>query len=317
MRIIVVLFAGMAVLASFTIGDAFASIDGSSAFGEDKFGASMVYPTKEGGREWFIDMDDPKDGTFDPRAKIARQEDGSWRISGQDNGKDQVRMNVYTPEGAEEWKNVEITAYARIVETLGHESYADSDLDNILQWYARSGEHHSESKPCDGTSIKGRLHLDGTVGWKKELWHTGGYTEESGISKASGKPLVERHDEKGRYYEGRWFGFKVVIYNADNGGAVRMEAYIDEHADNSWRKVSELVDDGGWSAASAKEFEKADCDKARDHVLTESGPVVAFRSDKIVWDFKNLSVREIEPAAQEPQAWPAFSAYPAYSAYQG
>jgi hypothetical protein len=63
-------------------------------------------------------------------------------------------------------------------------------------------------------------------------------------------------------------------------------------------KVSELVDDGGWHADSDK-FGKEDCGGERDRVLTEAGPVVAFRSDDIVWDFKDLSVREIEPPVQD------------------
>jgi len=62
--------------------------------------------------------------------------------------------------------------------------------------------------------------------------------------------------------------------------------------------VSELVDDGGWYA-DAKKFGKADCGRSRDEVLTEAAPVVAFRSDDIVWDFKDLSVREIELPVQD------------------
>lgn len=277
-------------------GSAYASVGGALAAGEDWFGITKVYPTKEGGREWFIDMDDPEDGIFDPRTTIERQQDGSWRVSGHDNGKYQVRMNVYTPEGSEEWNNVEITGYAKVFRTVGHSTSADSDIENVLQWYARSGEEHSDSNPCEGTSVKGRLHLDGTVGWKKEIWHTGGYTDERGSSKAV-DPIVDERNNKGRYYGGTWFGFKVVIYNVENDSAVRMEAYIDEHATNEWKKVSELVDDGAWYADS--KFGKVDCDRPRDHVLTEAGPVVAFRSDDIVWDFKNLSVREIEPPTQD------------------
>jgi hypothetical protein len=285
----------LVIVVSFS-GSAHASVGGALAAGEDDFGITKVYPTKEGGREWFIDMDEPEDGIFDPRAAIERQQDGSWRVSGHDNGKYQVRMNVYAPEGSEEWKNVEITGYAKVVRTVGHSS-GKSDLQNVLQWYARSGEEHSDSEPCDGTSIKGRLHLDGTVGWKKEIWHTGGYTDERGTAKAI-DPVVTEQNSKGKYYDGTWFGFKVVIYNIKNDGAVKMEAYIDENATNEWKKVSELVDDGGWYADSDK-FGKEDCDRERDHVITEAGPVMAFRSDKIVWDFKNLSVREIEPPVQD------------------
>jgi hypothetical protein len=89
-----------------------------------------------------------------------------------------------------------------------------------------------------------------------------------------------------------------VIYNIENDSAVKMESYIDEHAANERKKVNEPVDDGGWYADS-KKFGKVDCDRARDQVLTEAGQVVAFRSDDIVWDFKDLSVKEIEPPTQD------------------
>ena len=47
----------------------------------DRFGIRKIYPTKGGGREWFIDMDDPtNDGIFDPQAELNRNPDGSWRV---------------------------------------------------------------------------------------------------------------------------------------------------------------------------------------------------------------------------------------------
>jgi hypothetical protein len=47
----------------------------------DKFGIRMLYPTKQGGEEWFIDMEDPTvDGRFDPKAAITRNPDGSWKM---------------------------------------------------------------------------------------------------------------------------------------------------------------------------------------------------------------------------------------------
>jgi hypothetical protein len=33
--------------------------------------------------------------------------------------------------------------------------------------------------------------------------------------------------------------------------------------------------------------------------MTKAGPVVAFRSDNIIWDFKNLTLREIEAPTQD------------------
>ena len=50
----------------------------------DTFGIAEIYPTQENGREWYLNMNNPLNDsllsiTFDPN--IARQIDGSWRIS--------------------------------------------------------------------------------------------------------------------------------------------------------------------------------------------------------------------------------------------
>lgn len=78
----------------------------------DKFGVLEIYPTKPGGREWIIDMNNPtKDPGFNPASNISRQMDGSWQISGRlENGKyaSEVRMEVLRLPGSEEWKNVEM-----------------------------------------------------------------------------------------------------------------------------------------------------------------------------------------------------------------
>ena len=79
----------------------------------DKFGTKKMYPTSEGGMEWYIDMINPKsDGIFSitDNYNITKQTDGSWRID-----VPMVRMNVITPPGAEPWKNIEITGYLLII----------------------------------------------------------------------------------------------------------------------------------------------------------------------------------------------------------
>jgi len=54
-----------------------------------KFKVREIYPTKIGGREWFINMKDPtSDGIFHPDSQIIRHADGSWQVEGrQTNGK--------------------------------------------------------------------------------------------------------------------------------------------------------------------------------------------------------------------------------------
>jgi hypothetical protein len=245
----------------------------------DKFGIKEIYSTKAGGREWFINTVNPKSDTiFNPESSITRQPDGSWQIEGRhEAGKynDEVRMNVNTPPDAEPWKNVEITGYIKVVQA--------NPPNDALDWYAR-GIRHNSKVPCEGTSLKGIIYVDGTVEWKKEIWHTGGYTDARGKAKVTDSIL------------GRWIGWKVVMYNINNNTAVKMESYLDDKNNNNWRKVTDVVDDGGWYANSPDNvFYSANCGKPKDYIVTNSGPVVTFRSDNMIWDFKDLSVREIQP----------------------
>jgi hypothetical protein len=250
------------------------------------FKIKEIYPTKSGGREWFIDMANPKaDKLFDPGSPIYKQPDGSWQIGGKDGSKneeDQVRMKIGTSEDESEWKNVEITGYAKVL-------WADSPSDHI-DWYARGGKH-SSSAPCEGSALKGWISTEGTVSWIKEIWHTGGYTKARDTHKVTGSIV------------NRWIGWKVVMYNINNNKAVKMESYIDDNDNNIWNKVSEIVDNGGWFAKSSDiEFYSADCGRAKDYVITNSGPLVTFRSDNMMWDFSDLSVREIQPPMLLPSS---------------
>jgi hypothetical protein len=188
-------------------------------------------------------------------------------------------MNVDTPPGTQEWKNVEITGYAKILSVI------DSNKETDLAWFARSGRHSNES-PCQGTGLIGGIHTDGTVEWKKEILFREGYTDGRARAKVVVDPII-----------GRWIGWKVVMYNINNNSAVKMESYIDNKNTNYWVQVTNLTDNGGWSAKSSDEkFYSANCDRPKDYIITNGGPIVTFRSDNIVWDFRDLSVREIQPS---------------------
>jgi hypothetical protein len=259
--------------------------------GKDVFGIDKIYPTKEGGQEWYVNMENPfSDDLFSSsfERNITRQEDGSWRIAGP-----AVRLNVGTPPNAEVWKNVEITGYAKVIDSISSDANdrdngegEEKDFTSDLDWRARGGRHNHEN-PCEGTSYTGTIDINGNVGWKKEIWHTGGYTDARAVEKVTDSIIA------------RWIGWKVVMYNINNinnSTAVKLESYLDDKNNNQWRKVTDLVDDGGWYAKSSdKEFYSANCGRPKDYIITNGGPIVTFRSDNTIWDFKNLSVREIVP----------------------
>ena len=257
----------------------------------DEFGTLQIYPTVPGGREWFINMQDPFDdeiANFNSDIALVKQSDDSWRVNNSE-----VRMRVGTLPGQEEWKNVEMTGYVRMISpTPATESSESSDqdegsedgdsLDPHLTWRARGGRHN-DMVPCEGTALNGGLYLDSKVSWKKEIWHTGGYSDARGISEIPNSLI------------NKWIGWKTVMYNLDDDSSVKMESYLDINADNRWEKVSDFEDNGKWYAdTSDEEFYSADCGKEKDYIITNSGPTATFRADNLIFDFKNLSIREIK-----------------------
>ena len=75
-----------------------------------------------------------------------------------------------------------------------------------------------------------------------------------------------------------------------------MESYLDDKNTNHWVRVTDLTDNGEWYANSSnKKFYSAGCGKPKDYIITNSGPIATFRSDNMIWDFTDLSVREIQP----------------------
>jgi hypothetical protein len=263
----------------------------------DIFGITKIYPTKGEAREWFLNMSDPKNSSnffITDNLNLTKLSDGSWRINAS-----HVRMIVNTSEGQQEWKNVEITGYVRLSQ-LSDENVSDTadtsngvaegdEIDDLV-FISRSGRHSSEV-PCEGTAYNAGVHTDGSVGWKKEIWHTGGYTEERARQKIA------------ESYLNKWIGLKAAVYNVmtNNETGVKLEMYIDDsdNGNNNWTKVSDIIDSGGWYTKSDNtEFFSAGCGRPRDFVIIDGGPNAIFRTDNMVLDFKNLSVREIQPPPQ-------------------
>ena len=257
----------------------------------DESGTLQIYPTVPGGREWFINMQDPFDDeivNFNSDIALEKQSDDSWRVNNSE-----VRMRVGTLPGQEEWKNVEMTGYVRMISpTPTTESSESSDqdegsedgdsLDPHLTWRARGGRHN-DMVPCEGTALNGGLYLDGKVSWKKEIWHTGGYSDARGVSEIPNSLI------------NKWIGWKTVIYNLEDDSSVKMESYLDINANNRWEKVSDVKDNSKWYAdTSDEEFYSADCGKEKDYIIINSGPIATFRADNLIFDFKNLSIREIK-----------------------
>ncbi len=267
--------------------------------GMDKFGVDEIYPTKDGGREWFLDMGNPKkDSRFSitNNIPIEKNDDNSWFINNSI-----IRMNVLSQQGDRQWKDIEMTGYVKVRPTITEKTTPTKptklETNNLdtggnnedgkdivdIDWRARGGRHN-DNNPCEGTALSGVIYTDGTVQWKKEIWHTGGYTDAKGTVQGTSS------------INDRWIGWKVVMYNINDNQAVKMESYLDDENNNKWRKVTEIIDDGQWYANASDEiFYSAGCDRPKNHIITNSGPIATFRSDNVALNFKNLSIREIQP----------------------
>jgi hypothetical protein len=273
-------------LAALVLFSATAGFGNSAAAAElDSFGVEKIYQTKQGGNEWYVNMDDPTSTLRNVRnVAFEKNPDGSWHVSAR-----QIRMEAWSPSN-EKWHNVEITMYAKMD--------AGTSASDLLQMYSRGG-HHSSRDPCSGSAYKARLYEDGRAAWTKEVTHPA-YANNRDVEHVTGS------------IEGKWVGFKAVIYNVVEDGQtyVRLESYIDDNVTdengnlvirNNWKLASVVEDKGGWATPDS-DFMSA-CGLARDAILSGPGGsgdqnIVAWRSDNIGWSFKYLSAREIDPLGE-------------------
>ena len=116
---------------------------------KDIFGVSEIYPTASGGREWFVNMTNPANSPHFSETdgfELIKQNDGSWRVNST-----HVRLVVETPQNMTEWKNVEITGYAKL--SLPTDVNSTSSFDSSSN---NSATNNSESEEIDDLAFIGR-----------------------------------------------------------------------------------------------------------------------------------------------------------------
>jgi hypothetical protein len=283
--------------------------------GFDKFGIKEIYPTKNGGEEWFMNMFDPNN---DPRTvntpKMTLNVDGSWKVAfdNTNNNKqqqlvipiqysgtccqDEVRYSILTSSGYDvnrividqrelerlgymqspnDCKNVEMTGYVKLISTTGS-NFARNN--GGWTWEARGARHFGDIAPdvCYGTSYNAHiLWSTGDVRWEKEQWHDHIVTTDYHPSPAISK----------------FIGFKAIMYNdvrLDGKTVVKLEIWVDPDSDNRWHKIYQFTDSGGWGDAGQE------CGGNSDHIITWGGPLAIFRWDEATdVGIKDFSIREI------------------------
>jgi hypothetical protein len=287
--------------------------------GFDKFGIKEIYPSKTGGEEWFMDMQDPNnDARTLKTPHMTPNSDGSWKVAFKDDNnnnnqqqiipiqasgtccQNEVRYGVQTSSGYDEnkividqkelekrgymqspndWKDVEMTGYVKLLGTTGS-SFAINK--GGWTWEARGARHFGDIPPdvCYGMSYNANIRWwDGAVRWGKEQWHAHIVTTPYHSS-----PAIS---------VGKFIGFKAIMYNTqrqfDGKTVVRLEMWVDPNSDNKWQKVYQYTDTGGWGDAGEQ------CGGNPDQIITWGGPLAVFRWDEATdVDIKDFSVREIQ-----------------------
>ena len=122
----------------------------------DKFGVKEIYPTKDDGREWFINMQNPKkDPLFSITSNnpIIRQNNDRSLFINDSN----IRMNVITPPGETQWKNIEMTGYVKAIPTINEiTSFVSNNVNTNnnneesktivdISWQERGGSQNSKT----------------------------------------------------------------------------------------------------------------------------------------------------------------------------
>jgi hypothetical protein len=220
-------------------------------------------------------MEDERSDLFDEEfgtssgETIEQASEGVYQVDATGNEENQgVRLNVMTPNGEEEWKNVEITGYFKLL---------DFSEDEEFSLAARSG-HHSDETECDATGYFGKVGYTGDVSFQKKLFH-GNYADS-----------IEVKEDAVGDLEDEWVRIKMIAYNMNDDHDVHLELWVDEGDEtNDWEKIIEYDDVGEWSA------DESGCGRDEDEILNDARPWIVFRADNAEFQFKDFSVREIEP----------------------
>ncbi|MFL6491290.1 MAG: hypothetical protein ACJ70M_07285, partial [Nitrososphaera sp.] len=250
-----------------------------SEAGTDKWGIKELYPTASNGPTWFIR--EVKDPTTDPLFYYGIYEGttvksigtGVWRVTAESGTREHgIRMHVDSPTG--KWKNTEMTAYFNI--------HTGEDQFTMI---ARHGPSYHDNGGCEAYGYYALTEVDGSVFFKKKLYHfNNGYTKRL----ASVDALGDIHDD--------WIGMKFVVYDLPNGD-VKLELWIDKgDMTNKWHKETELIDKGNLAVTGGDDCGRDATDKI------DSGTRVSYRADNSLFDFKKLSVREIQAGSTPASA---------------
>ena len=239
----------------------------------DKFGIEQLYPTAPNGPVWFLNNQEPQDDdnflmTSQEHIDLQendREDPGAFELDAETGSeKHGVRLHADSPNG--HWKNVEMTGYFKLEQG-----------DDQFTLIARQGPTYNDDGGCGAYGYYGMVSAEGDAFFKKKLFHHGGYSDRTAVK----ENVIGNLD-------GRWVGVKLIVYDLDKDD-VKLELWVDDGDEqNQWKKVTEYIDNGDWAVSGS------DCDRSDDDII-EEGTRGGFRVDNSEFDFKDLSIREIQP----------------------
>ena len=262
---------------------------------DDIFGVKEIYTTKKDGPQWYMNSIDPLNDTMfytgpDSNASCnnpatcmqlyKNPTNDSWHAKRIDVPENEgVRLVVNSPPNTL-WLNTEMTGYYR----LQNSTHYPQEFTHVT----RSGSPHVSI--CQGYSYYSSITFDGNAEVQKSLYHAGDKLSYSETFATTGitTPLNDR-----------WIGMKTMTYNIKNNTAVKFEIWIDDQDDNNWHKVFEQID-SGWPVPGdpakygCKNITTGDSMNNND-IISWGGTEQQFRADNAEFDFKKLSIREINP----------------------
>lgn len=173
-------------------------------------------------------------------------------------------VNLFMQD-TKDWFQVEASGYLKLRDSLSNDNFCIK---------VRGGQHDGNSDPA-GCGIGVQLGYDGRLRAVKERQHPDDISFgewQGGIGDI----------------EGRWIGYKLVVYNVNSNQNVKIELYLDILADNVWEKYFEIVDNGFGRMG-----------RGPGDIINYGGPVITLEyanaADPYGMVFKNLSFREIDP----------------------
>ncbi len=292
----------------------------------DPFGIRMIYKTQTSGTisaPFYMNMNDPlSDCRFSVNTgqTITKNGDGSWGTGAG------PRIRMYTSAGPPcqrdviynkvldtydhdtwgergymyspaDWKNVEITGYFKVVSV----NEANTE-DRKIYLYSRTLRHNTNvGSGCSGSAYKGVIYGESQeLKFHKESFHNTSQPcgDRNIVSVLQGIPRTDNNT---------WFGMKVIMWNyqnpqSTNPGAqfVHLEIWLDLSATNTWTRMAQKDDTGGWYPGAPSTTCPGDefCGGSQAQIIKWGGPTTEIRWDAGYTNvhFKNLSCREIIPS---------------------